>query len=227
MQGSLSLIEGDKDHLQVLSSCEWELAQKGKVLQNAPSDKLPFEADRLLRAGKKTLSDLDFVAVGKGPGRWTGIRAGLSFARAVSFSLKIPIHPVNSLQVAAEPFLPSSTTKGHFPVFVSRNVFGGRICHACFHSQQDDGGEVQVSSFPVWQTYMEEKLRQSSAQSLLCVSDVGEFYPLSEKLKTLSFKPLKPKALHLAQIVLRQNKKGQNWHAKEGQVLYLKPPAEL
>ena len=224
MYGSLSLTEGDKSHLRVLASCEWELSQKGKILQNAHSDKLPFEADRLLRAGKKSLSDLDFVAVGKGPGRWTGLRAGLGFARALAFGLKIPIRSVDSLRISAEPFLPPQGQKAHPPVFVSMNGFGGKIYHASFSSKQESEAQIQVLSFSAWQSGMEEKLKEFLPQSPICVCDVGRFYPLSKKLKALSFKALRPKALHLSQIVLRQNKKGEEARSAKIQALYLKAP---
>lgn len=45
-----------------------------------------------LDAEKKDLIDLTSITVAVGPGSFTGIRAGLSIANALSFSLEIPIN---------------------------------------------------------------------------------------------------------------------------------------
>lgn len=45
-----------------------------------------------LEAEKKDLIDLTSITVAVGPGSFTGIRAGLSIANALSFSLEIPIN---------------------------------------------------------------------------------------------------------------------------------------
>lgn len=47
------------------------------------------------------LSDLEAVAVGKGPGSYTGLRIGVSAAKGICFSLDIPLIAINSLQILA------------------------------------------------------------------------------------------------------------------------------
>jgi tRNA threonylcarbamoyladenosine biosynthesis protein TsaB len=46
-------------------------------------------------------SDLEAVAVGVGPGAYTGLRVGLATAEALGFSLEIPIHGVVTLDAIA------------------------------------------------------------------------------------------------------------------------------
>ncbi|MEU3273610.1 tRNA (adenosine(37)-N6)-threonylcarbamoyltransferase complex dimerization subunit type 1 TsaB [Saccharomonospora sp. NPDC006951] len=58
-----------------------------------------------------SLRDLDAIACGVGPGPYTGLRAGMVTAAALSESLRIPAHPVCTLDAIAatagpgEPFL--------------------------------------------------------------------------------------------------------------------------
>lgn len=57
--------------------------------------------DRVLRAGKTGLGDLDAIALSMGPGSFTGIRIGVSTARAICQVRKIPIIPCSTLESIA------------------------------------------------------------------------------------------------------------------------------
>lgn len=57
--------------------------------------------ERLLRKAGLDWTDLDAVAAAAGPGRFTGIRIGMSFASAAGFQLKIPAFAISRLAAAA------------------------------------------------------------------------------------------------------------------------------
>jgi tRNA threonylcarbamoyl adenosine modification protein YeaZ len=57
--------------------------------------------ERLLKKAKLDWKDLDAIAAASGPGRFTGIRIGMSFAAAAGFQLKIPALAVSRLAAAA------------------------------------------------------------------------------------------------------------------------------
>lgn len=57
--------------------------------------------ERLLRKAGLSWKDLDAVAAASGPGRFTGIRVGMSFAAAAGFQLKIPALAISRLAAAA------------------------------------------------------------------------------------------------------------------------------
>lgn len=53
--------------------------------------------DQLFSSLNKKPRDLDFVAVGVGPGSYTGIRVGVVVAKMLHYSLKIPLVGISSL----------------------------------------------------------------------------------------------------------------------------------
>jgi tRNA threonylcarbamoyladenosine biosynthesis protein TsaB len=61
----------------------------------------PLVAEALRRAGARS-GDLTDIAVGTGPGPFTGLRVGMVTAATMGFALDIPVHGVCSLDVLAE-----------------------------------------------------------------------------------------------------------------------------
>jgi tRNA threonylcarbamoyladenosine biosynthesis protein TsaB len=59
------------------------------------------DVDALLRDAGVEPRDLDALAVGIGPGSFTGVRMGLAAARALALSLDIPVAGVSTLAVLA------------------------------------------------------------------------------------------------------------------------------
>lgn len=70
--------------------------------------KVAIFVDELLKETGVQPSDLDAIAVGKGPGSYTGLRIGVSFAKGMCYALNIPLISVGSLdalvQVAREDY---------------------------------------------------------------------------------------------------------------------------
>ncbi len=61
---------------------------------------LPW-ADALLAEAGVARSQLDAVAVGRGPGAFTGVRLGIALAQGIALALDIPVVPVSTLRALA------------------------------------------------------------------------------------------------------------------------------
>jgi tRNA threonylcarbamoyladenosine biosynthesis protein TsaB len=59
------------------------------------------DADELLREAGHEQSDLNALAVGTGPGSFTGLRLGLATARGLAFALELPVAGVSTLRALA------------------------------------------------------------------------------------------------------------------------------
>ena len=83
------------------------LVDDGEVLGERTSRAVTLleDVDALLRQAGKHTRDIDALAVGVGPGSFTGVRIGLSTARGLALALDIPVAGVSTLDalVAGAP----------------------------------------------------------------------------------------------------------------------------
>ncbi|MBR2436717.1 MAG: tRNA (adenosine(37)-N6)-threonylcarbamoyltransferase complex dimerization subunit type 1 TsaB [Alistipes sp.] len=89
--------------------CSVALANDGELMALRESDegrdhakKVALFVDELLRETGVQPSDLDAIAVGKGPGSYTGLRIGVSFAKGMCYALDIPLIAIGSLDALTE-----------------------------------------------------------------------------------------------------------------------------
>lgn len=53
--------------------------------------------DDIFKNSNININDLDSIAISIGPGSYTGLRIGLSFAKGMAYALKKPIIPINTI----------------------------------------------------------------------------------------------------------------------------------
>ena len=74
------------------------LAHLERMLGKRQSELLPALVDEVLKISGKKISDVDLVCTAAGPGYYTGIRAGIAYAAALSKALGKKIVPVSTLE---------------------------------------------------------------------------------------------------------------------------------
>lgn len=85
--------------------CSVGIARDGELLSLRESDRGRDHArmvgvfvDELLRENDIKPDDIDAVAVGKGPGSYTGLRIGVSFAKGLCYGINKPLIAIGSLE---------------------------------------------------------------------------------------------------------------------------------
>ncbi len=74
-----------------------ELATEGY----SHAEKLHVFIEEILAEAKITYKDLSAVAIGSGPGSYTGLRIGVSAAKGLCYALEIPLIAIESLEILA------------------------------------------------------------------------------------------------------------------------------
>ncbi len=88
--------------------CSVALTEDGKRLhdkkifdEQSHSTHLTLLIDEVLRESKKSMKDLEAIAVSEGPGSYTGLRIGVSTAKGLCYTLGLPLLAVPTLKAMA------------------------------------------------------------------------------------------------------------------------------
>lgn len=87
------------------TNCSVAIQQNGKLLvfkelnskQYSHAEKLHLFIAQVVKEASLKLSDLNAIAVSKGPGSYTGLRIGVSAAKGLCFSLDVPLISIATL----------------------------------------------------------------------------------------------------------------------------------
>jgi len=205
---SIALVHGDEVPTELTWRCE----------QNHTVELLPHLA-RLLDEAKVSLQSISCVIVAKGPGSFNGLRAGISTAKGLAFSLGIPIIGISSLEVVA--YQHAETGLPICPIF---NAGRGEIATAMY--QKKDNRWCQLAAEHI--TTVEALCSEITTKTLFC----GEFVPLiarqlRKQLKQKAVIPptQPPRASLLAKLGKQRLEAGGYDNPATLQPLYLRRPA--
>ncbi len=106
------------------SICGLSFHQDGKLIDEIyldqpriHSEKLVELTENLIKKNNLKINNIDLIAVSNGPGSFTGLRIGMSFAIGLAFPYNIPIAPINTI-IAYMASHTDKVSKYKSPIFV-------------------------------------------------------------------------------------------------------------
>ena len=69
---------------------------------NDTANSLPLLSKKLIKEAQLNFEDLDAICISAGPGSFTGLRVGMSYAKGIAMALDIPIIPVSTFDSIVE-----------------------------------------------------------------------------------------------------------------------------
>ena len=93
-------------------NCSLALSENGKLINAidfndgnfSHAEKLHVFIDQILKKSKKEITDLNAVAISKGPGSYTGLRIGVSSAKGICYGLNIPLISFETLEILSRTY---------------------------------------------------------------------------------------------------------------------------
>jgi len=118
-------------HVSVALYSDGLIAENHVEMARGQAESLMLNAENMLTRLRATWSDLDYIAVGVGPGNFTGIRISVSAARGLSLGLGVPAIGISTFETLldwdgplAEPALVISVEAPRGAAYVQHFRYG-------------------------------------------------------------------------------------------------------
>jgi tRNA threonylcarbamoyladenosine biosynthesis protein TsaB len=95
------------EHVSVALWLDGKVFERALPAARGAADLLLEVIPQLLAEAGLGLQQLDLLAVGRGPGGFTGVRLGISIAQGLGYSTGLPVVPVSTLRAVAQDALHS------------------------------------------------------------------------------------------------------------------------
>lgn len=98
---NLLAIDTSTEYASIALSFKGQLLSKEQDAQRSHAQALLPMIDQLLGEAELSLSQLDAIVYGEGPGSFTGLRIACSVAKGLAFARDLPLYPVSTLAAIA------------------------------------------------------------------------------------------------------------------------------
>jgi tRNA threonylcarbamoyladenosine biosynthesis protein TsaB len=205
----------------------------GRIELGGPIDGRPPRHAEVLAPSIASLCDhagvavdhLSAVAVGIGPGMFTGLRVGVTTAKVLAQALRIPVIPMSSLDLLAYPLRHSRALI--VPAIDARRH---EVYYALYRSVP--GGVQRVSNYEIGSpSDLAGELEARGVEALLCGDGVIRFAHVFEELDRVEFAGVAhaaPSLSALAELAINQYQREEFSSPSEVLPMYLrKSDAEI
>jgi tRNA threonylcarbamoyladenosine biosynthesis protein TsaB len=97
----LLAIETSTEACSIALACDGDIRERFEIAPRRHAELLLPWIDQMLAEAGVAKSTLDAIAVGRGPGAFTGVRLGIAVAQGIAFALQRPLLPVSTLAALA------------------------------------------------------------------------------------------------------------------------------
>ncbi|MBF95959.1 MAG: tRNA threonylcarbamoyladenosine biosynthesis protein TsaB [Alphaproteobacteria bacterium MarineAlpha9_Bin4] len=164
--------------------------------------------DDLINEAKIKFNDIDFILVSLGPGSFTGIRIGISAAKALSLSTGAKIIGYSNFDSILYQFLESKKNKNHKDIEVLIKGPGNQFYKKIFDSNNKNKDNQMIT---------EKELKESNYKDKMI--KVGNFL---NTLKIKNYYLCIPGCLGIKSIIKKNEKNLESYEYKELEPIYIK-----
>jgi tRNA threonylcarbamoyladenosine biosynthesis protein TsaB len=175
-----------------------------QTLKAGEGEMLPLICDQLLNRHSVSYQQLNRVIVLTGPGSFTGLRIGLSCARALALALSIPVFGLTTLQAhAAHPDVITADYPFHLVILDGKR---GDYCYQLFQTKARAASDPLISDKAGLLQFLKDKI--SGTPSLQAFSLSGHGVPsVQDDIMVLSQSSL------LSGVSILHNHAAPGWQA--------------
>lgn len=197
------------------------ITAKAEIAPREHSQKLLPMVETLLADANVTMSELDAIAFGRGPGSFTGVRIGTATAQGLALGSGKPLIPVSTLAAMA---LQAAKLYGDGIVISAIDARMGEVYLAAYRCEQGRLSTIideQVCKPDEW-----DHPSLVAEDSLILVGTAWEAYP--QMVELFSKKSLQvqsqffPRAEEMAELAVLAYQQGKGCDAAEAEPVYLR-----
>ncbi len=173
-----------------------------EITQNKHTQLLLPMVESLLLEAKISLQDIQAIAVGRGPGSFTGVRIAVSAAQGLGFGLDIPVYPVSTLEALSReivenaiilPSIDARMNEVYAAAFSLNNddltcLHEERLCSPQAMLDLFEKGDKVIALGSGWDAYFAEISRSHSTNN---IHFVPEKYPDAKHIGLIALAQIK------------------------------------
>ena len=206
------------------------ISSEGKVIyeiittsENKLARDITILIDEVCNQSEIKLSDLKAIAVAAGPGSYTGLRIGITSAKALCYVLNIPLIMIGNDEALYRAVVANTKFSEGEEYLISTMIEARRqeVYATVYNTKGEELIPLQPLIFP--EDLSLQQVFNSNAVYILAGDGAGKILPyFSDRKVTLS--TVKQQAGHLAALAVERYNSGQFKNLSTAAPIYLKPP---